>query len=196
VGWLLAVLARVAVTVALTPFRSSLGLAGALLCVLLAVVASAVDGGISSAAATAITGFLAADFFFTVPYYSLRIDRAIDVVGLIVFATVAVTTGLLVDILTRPKPTALPARPPKPWRWARHPARDGRHPAAHRRPRRRGRVQAGRPGLRDNSGSGRPPARRTRRGAVPGRAHRRRDPGPGRQQAHRAGRAPAPRVRH
>jgi len=101
VGWLLAVLARVAVTVALTPFRSSLGLAGALLCVLLAVVASAVDGGISSAAATAITGFLAADFFFTVPYYSLRIDRAIDVVGLIVFATVAVTTGLLVDILTR-----------------------------------------------------------------------------------------------
>jgi two-component system, OmpR family, sensor histidine kinase KdpD len=39
-GWLLAVLVPVAITVALTPFRSSLGLAGALLCVLLAVFAS------------------------------------------------------------------------------------------------------------------------------------------------------------
>ena len=100
-GWLLAVLAPVAITVALTPFRSSLGLAGALLCVLLAVFASALAGGIRPAAAATVIGFLAADFFFTVPYYSLRIDRAIDVVGLIVFACVAAATGLLVDVLAR-----------------------------------------------------------------------------------------------
>jgi two-component system sensor histidine kinase KdpD len=100
-GWLLAVLAPVAITVALTPFRSSLGLAGALLCVLLAVLASALAGGIRPAAAATVIGFLAADFFFTVPYYSLRIDRAIDVVGLIVFASVAAATGLLVDVLAR-----------------------------------------------------------------------------------------------
>ena len=70
-------------------------------------------------------GFLAADFFFTVPYYSLRIDRAIDVVGLIVFACVAAATGLLVDVLARrgiqqriprQKQTALPAWRPEPWR--------------------------------------------------------------------------------
>ena len=100
-GWLLAVLAPVAITVALTPFRSSLGLAGALLCVLLAVFASALAGGIRPAAAATVIGFLAADFFFTVPYYSLRIDRAIDVAGLIVFACVAAATGLLVDVLAR-----------------------------------------------------------------------------------------------
>ena len=100
-GWLLAVLAPVAITVALTPFRSSLGLAGALLCVLLAVFAAALAGGIRPAAAATVIGFLAADFFFTVPYYSLRIDRAIDVAGLIVFACVAVATGLLVDVLAR-----------------------------------------------------------------------------------------------
>jgi len=100
-GWLLAVVAPVAITVALTPLRSSLGLAGALLCVLLAVDLAAVVGGLWPAAAATVTGFLAADFFFTVPYDSLRIDRAIDVVGLIVFAGVAGTTGLLVDVLTR-----------------------------------------------------------------------------------------------
>jgi len=100
VGWLLAVVAPVAITAALTPLRSSLGLAGALLCVLLAVVASALVGGIRPAAAATVIGFLAADFFFTVPYYSLRIDRTIDVVGLIVFASVAAATGLLVDVLT------------------------------------------------------------------------------------------------
>ena len=101
VGWLLAILVPVAITVALTPFRSSLGLAGALLCVLLAVFASALAGGIRPAAAATVIGFLAADFFFTVPYYSLRIDQAIDVVGLIVFASVAAATGLLVDVLAR-----------------------------------------------------------------------------------------------
>ena len=100
-GWLLAALAPVAISVALTPFRSSLGLAGALLCVLLAVVLAAVVGGLWPAAAATVTGFLAADFFFTVPYYSLRIDHAIDVAGLIVFASVAGTTGVLVDVLTR-----------------------------------------------------------------------------------------------
>ncbi len=101
VAWLLAIVAPVGVTVALTPFRSSLGLAGALLCVLLAVVATALTGGIRPAAAATVIGFLAADFFFTTPYYSLRINHAIDVVGLIVFACVAATTGLLVDVLTR-----------------------------------------------------------------------------------------------
>ncbi len=101
VGWLLAVVAPVAITVGLTPLRSSLGLAGALLCVLLAVVLAALVGGIRPAAAATVIGFLAADFFFTVPYGSLRVDRAIDVAGLIVFASVAAATGLLVDILAR-----------------------------------------------------------------------------------------------
>jgi len=100
-GWLLAIAAPVAIAVALTPLRSALGLAGALLCVQLGVILAALAGGLWPAAAATVTGFLAADFFFTVPYYSLRIDRAIDVVGLIVFAVVAGTTGLLVDILAR-----------------------------------------------------------------------------------------------
>ena len=68
---------------------------------LLAVVLAALAGGIRPAAAATVIGFLAADFFLTVPYGSLRVDRAIDVAGLIVFARVAAATGLLVDILAR-----------------------------------------------------------------------------------------------
>jgi hypothetical protein len=131
-GWLLAGLAPVAITVALIPFRSSLGLAGALLCVLLAVFASALAGGIRPAVAATVVGFLAADFFFAAPYYSLRIDQAIDVVGLIVFAIVAAATGLLVDVLARrgiqsahsqAEAAALPAWPPEPWHWDLAPGR-------------------------------------------------------------------------
>ena len=196
----------VAITVALIPFRSSLGLAGALLCILLAVFASALAGGIYPAAAATVIGFLAADFFFTVPYYSLRIDRAIDVAGLIVFASVAAATGLLVDILTRRGIQSAHSQAEADG-LARLAAEalalgPGTRPEMAIALRRTFDLDAvavfrrRRPRLADGSGSGRAAARHARPGAVPGRAHRRGHPGPGRQQAHRAGRAAAPGVHH
>ncbi len=101
IGWALSVLAPLVVTALLLPARGSLGLAGALLCTLLTVVLAAVVGGLGPAAVATVTGFLAADFLYTRPYYSLRVDRLIDLVGLFVFAVIGVTVGLLVDSLAR-----------------------------------------------------------------------------------------------
>jgi two-component system, OmpR family, sensor histidine kinase KdpD len=101
VGWLLAFLAPLAITTILLPARASLGLAGALLCALLSVVLTAVVGGARPAIVATIIGVLAADFLYTRPYYSLRVDRLIDIVGLFAFGIVGTTVGLLVDILAR-----------------------------------------------------------------------------------------------
>ena len=100
-AWVLAVIAPVAVTAALIPLRSSLGLAGALLCALVAVVGVALLGGLRPALLATVTGVLAADFFYTQPLYSFRVARAVNVVGLITFAVVAAAVGGLVDRLTR-----------------------------------------------------------------------------------------------
>ncbi len=98
-SWLLALLAPPALAAALSPAHSSLGLAGALFCVLLPVLLTALVGGIRPALLATATGVLAADYFFTAPYHSLRVDRLLDLVALIAFACVAATIGLLVDIL-------------------------------------------------------------------------------------------------
>jgi two-component system sensor histidine kinase KdpD len=101
VAWLLAVLAPVLLTVALVPFRSSLGVGGALFCVLIAVVAVAAIGGVAPAMLATVEGVLLGDFYFTVPFHSFRVDRAIDIIALVAFAVVAVVVGILVDVLSR-----------------------------------------------------------------------------------------------
>ncbi len=100
-AWALAVIAPVLITAALVPFRSSLGLAGALLCTLVAVVVAALLGGLRPALLATVVGVLAADFVFTRPYYSFRVASVVDMVGLITFAVVAAAVGGLVDRLTR-----------------------------------------------------------------------------------------------
>ncbi len=100
-AWALAVIAPVTVAAALVPLRSSLGLAGALLCALVAVVGVALLGGFRPALLATVTGVLAADFMYTEPLYSLRVAHAVDVVGLITFLVVAAAVGGLVDRLTR-----------------------------------------------------------------------------------------------
>ncbi|MCX4790606.1 MULTISPECIES: sensor histidine kinase [unclassified Streptomyces] len=101
VGWLLAVLAPLAVAAVLLPARATLGLAGALFCTLLAVVLTAVVGGIRPAVTATVIGFLAADVLYTRPYHNLRIGHLIDLVALLAFAVVGATVGLLIDILAR-----------------------------------------------------------------------------------------------
>jgi two-component system, OmpR family, sensor histidine kinase KdpD len=85
VGWVLAGVAPTVLTVGLIPFRSSIGLPGALFSALLGVVLVAVVGGMLPAAAATVVGLLLADFFFAVPIYSLRVDRLIDLLALIAF---------------------------------------------------------------------------------------------------------------
>jgi two-component system, OmpR family, sensor histidine kinase KdpD len=101
IGWLMASLLPVIVLFGLLPVRSSLGIAGALFAVLLIVVFAAAVGGRGPALLATLIGFLLADFLFTVPYYSLRVDRVLDIVALVAFAVAAVVIGTLVDIQAR-----------------------------------------------------------------------------------------------
>jgi two-component system, OmpR family, sensor histidine kinase KdpD len=100
-AWILAVIAPVAITVGLTPFRAPLGLTGALLCNLLAVLCVALLGGVLPALPATAVAVLLSDYFFTQPLHTLRVSNAVDVVALITFGIVALAVGGLVDMLTR-----------------------------------------------------------------------------------------------
>ena len=96
-GWIFATAGIAALAATLSVFRSTLELSGALLCLLLAVAGIAAFGGSLPAVAAALTAALMGDFFFTPPYYSFRIQRAGDVVSVLVFFAVAALLSLLVD---------------------------------------------------------------------------------------------------
>jgi two-component system sensor histidine kinase KdpD len=100
-AWVLAVVLPIAVTFGLIPVRSSLELSGVLLCNLLAVVGVALLGGIRPAGLATGVAFLASDFFYAPPFYTLRVGRAVDLIALITFVVVAAAVGGLVDLLTR-----------------------------------------------------------------------------------------------
>ncbi len=99
VSWLLAVAAPVALMAALSPLRVDIGLGGALICALLAVVAVALAGGIGTALLATAAAVVSADFFFAPPYYSLRVDHVVDVLALVVFAACGGLMGLLTEVL-------------------------------------------------------------------------------------------------
>jgi two-component system sensor histidine kinase KdpD len=91
----------VVISVGLTPFRAPLGLTGALLCNLLAVLCVALLGGVMPALLATVVAVLLSDYFFAQPLHSLRVSNAVDVVALITFGIVALAVGGLVDVLTR-----------------------------------------------------------------------------------------------
>ncbi len=100
-AWILAVVAPVAITLGLTPFRAALGLTGALLCNLLAVLGVALLGGVLPALLATAVAVLLSDYLFVAPLHTLRVSNAVDVVALITFGIVAIAVGGLVDVLTR-----------------------------------------------------------------------------------------------
>ena len=100
-AWILAVVAPVAITVGLTPFRAALGLTGALLCNLLAVLCVALLGGVLPALLATAAAVPMSNYFFSQPLHTLRVTNAVDVVALITFGIVVLAVGGLVDMLTR-----------------------------------------------------------------------------------------------
>jgi len=100
-AWIVAVVLPVAITLGLVPVRSSLELAGVLLCNLLAVVGVALLGGIRPAMLATGVAFVSSDFFYAPPFYSLRVGRLVDLIALITFVVVAAAVGGLVDLLAR-----------------------------------------------------------------------------------------------
>jgi two-component system, OmpR family, sensor histidine kinase KdpD len=100
-GWILAGVGVPLLALALTPFRSSLGLPGALLFLLLGVVVVTVVGGVPPSLAALVVAFAFGDFFFTHPFHSLRMTRRDEIVAMLVFTAVAVVVCALVDRLAR-----------------------------------------------------------------------------------------------
>jgi signal transduction histidine kinase len=100
-AWVLAVVAPVAITAALLPFRSDLGLGGVLFCLLICVVVVAGIGGVRPALLAVVVGFAAGVIVFSSPFGSVPIDRPVDLVALVAFVVVGGAVGILVDDLTR-----------------------------------------------------------------------------------------------
>jgi two-component system sensor histidine kinase KdpD len=101
VAWVLAVFAIPLLAFAMSPMQSSLGMPGALLVLLLGVIAVAVVGGVPPAVLAVATSVALADFFFAPPFHSFRISKLADVVALSVFVATAAAVSALVDRLTR-----------------------------------------------------------------------------------------------
>ncbi|MET8703534.1 ATP-binding protein [Kitasatospora sp. NPDC058032] len=129
-GWSFGPAGAVVAASALSPLRGSLGLSGALLCLLLVVAGTARLGGLAPAAATTATSALAADWFFTEPRHSLAVGRAADVAVLVVFLAVAGIVSHLIDGLARRSQQTARARAEAQAlaRLAGEPVRGGEHP--------------------------------------------------------------------
>ncbi len=100
-GYVLAGPGIAALALVLSPMRASLGLPGALLVMLLGVVAIAMIGGVPPAALAVVVAALLGDYFFTRPYHSFYMSNAADIVAVLVFVAVAAIVSALVDRLTR-----------------------------------------------------------------------------------------------
>ncbi len=90
-----------ALTLALAGLRGSLSQGSELLLYLSAVVVVALVGGLYPALGAAVAATLLANVFFTEPLYSLRIAGPEDLLGLVVFAGVAVAVSTVVDRAAR-----------------------------------------------------------------------------------------------
>ncbi|WP_166350743.1 DUF4118 domain-containing protein [Phytoactinopolyspora limicola] len=99
VGYILTVVGLAAVTLGLP--RNEDSFPSGVLLVLALVTAVALTGGMVPAVVAAIGGFLLLNFFFTEPYHTFAIDRAQNVLTLIVFLVVAVSVSVVVDQAAR-----------------------------------------------------------------------------------------------
>ena len=101
IGFILATVGIVALGAVLLPLRSALDLPGSLLFLLLGVIAVAVVGGVTPAVVSVVVATLVGDFFFTTPYYTLRMNQPRQIVDVLVFFAVAAVVAGLVDRLAR-----------------------------------------------------------------------------------------------
>jgi two-component system sensor histidine kinase KdpD len=85
----------------LVNLRGPIGLSGVLLLFLVLVVAVSVVGGIWPAVATALAGFVIANYYFTPPLYTFTIYETHNVLALVVFVLVAAIVSALVSTAAR-----------------------------------------------------------------------------------------------
>jgi two-component system, OmpR family, sensor histidine kinase KdpD len=101
--YLLAILVTVLFTLIVLPFRTESGQDHTILSLLylLPVVLSSVLWGLGPGALVALASFLALNYFFVSPYYTLIVHRTQDLLVLIVFLVVSITVGQLVGRVSK-----------------------------------------------------------------------------------------------
>jgi two-component system sensor histidine kinase KdpD len=100
-GYLVAVGGTAALTAVLVPLRGHLDLTSDALLFLLLVVSAAILGGLGPALVAGALGALLLNFFFTTPVHTLRIQRAGEIVAVLVFAAVALMVSGVVHLAAR-----------------------------------------------------------------------------------------------
>jgi two-component system sensor histidine kinase KdpD len=100
-GWMVAILGPLLLTLVMTRLRGDLTLPSELLLYLVIVVAAAAIGGLGPALVSSIAAFLLANWFFTPPIHTWTIDHAENVLALLVFLAVAGVVGALVTSAAR-----------------------------------------------------------------------------------------------
>ena len=100
-AWTLAAAGLPLLTWLLLGLSDRLGLHNVLLLYLLTAVLVGVIGGVLPAVATALAGFLLANWYFTQPVNTLMVGDPDHLVSLFVFLVVALAVGLLVGLSTR-----------------------------------------------------------------------------------------------
>jgi two-component system sensor histidine kinase KdpD len=101
--YLLAILVTALFTLIFLPFRTEGGQDHTILSLLylLPVVLSSVLWGLGPGALVALSSFLALNYFFVPPYYTLLVHRTQDLLVLIVFLVVSITIGQLVGRVSK-----------------------------------------------------------------------------------------------
>ncbi len=105
----LAVLVALTITLVLLPFRRTFSSATIELVYLLPVLVGTLLWGLSAGIVAATAAFLAYNYFFISPYYSLRVHRPQDILALLIFLAVAILISQLIG-QARAEQTAARAR--------------------------------------------------------------------------------------
>ena len=100
-AWVLTFVGLPLLVAVVEPLRGHVALSTVLLLALAAVLAIAATGGKLVGAVAAVVASLLVNWFFVPPYHTLTISAAANVIALIIFITVAVAVGSLVDLASR-----------------------------------------------------------------------------------------------
>jgi two-component system sensor histidine kinase KdpD len=100
-GWALAVLGSVVLTLVLSGLRSEFDLASDLMLFMALTIVVALAGGLWPAVAAAVFGSLLLNYFFTPPLHTMTIGTAQNAFGLVVFVACAMAVSSVVDLAAR-----------------------------------------------------------------------------------------------
>jgi hypothetical protein len=109
-GWATAVVGAPLVAALLIPLRGEMLAADVALVLVLVVLVAAILGGRTGGIVAAFTAAVAFDYFYTRPYYSLRIDTRDDIVTTLLLLGVGVVAGELVLRARRSRRVAATSR--------------------------------------------------------------------------------------